>query len=205
VLRIDGQTIGDSTAIIAELEKRFPDPPLYPSDPDDRRRALELEDFFDEELAPHVRLLAFHELSKDPELFLEIGTRMAPQVMSRLGRLSGRYARAFLRIRYGVHDPDAAGLARHKIAAGMDRLEQELGDGEFLVGGQFSVADLTAAANFHPFVLPPEGPLGVQRMPPAYEEFRSRFVDRRGFRWVKEMFARHRHPQREAESIAAAA
>src|SRR3712207_8827980 len=32
VLRIDGQTIGDSTAIIAELERRFPEPALYPED-----------------------------------------------------------------------------------------------------------------------------------------------------------------------------
>ena len=64
---IDGREIGDSTAIIAALEERYPEPPLYPADPEQRRRALELEDFFDEELGPHVRLLAFHELREDPE------------------------------------------------------------------------------------------------------------------------------------------
>ncbi len=62
VLEIDGRRIGDSTEIIAALEERFPEPPLYPADPEQRRRALELEDFFDEELGPHLRLLAFHEL-----------------------------------------------------------------------------------------------------------------------------------------------
>ena len=30
VLHIDGEAIGDSTQIIAALEERFPDPPLYP-------------------------------------------------------------------------------------------------------------------------------------------------------------------------------
>src|SRR5215211_284899 len=56
VLRLDGRAIGDSTAIIAALEERFPEPPLYPADPADRERALALEDFFDEELGPHIRL-----------------------------------------------------------------------------------------------------------------------------------------------------
>jgi glutathione S-transferase len=44
--------IGDSTRIIEVLERRYPDPALYPSDPDERRRALEIEEFWDEELGP---------------------------------------------------------------------------------------------------------------------------------------------------------
>jgi len=70
VLRLEGRSIGDSTQIIAALEKRFPEPPLYPSDPDGLARALELEDFFDEQLAPHLRLLVWHETSKQPGVFL---------------------------------------------------------------------------------------------------------------------------------------
>ena len=50
VLEIDGRAIGDSSEIIAALEERYPERPLYPADPEQRRRALELEDFFDEEL-----------------------------------------------------------------------------------------------------------------------------------------------------------
>ena len=46
-LSIDGEGIGDSSAIIAELERRFPERPLYPADPQQRRRALELEELFD--------------------------------------------------------------------------------------------------------------------------------------------------------------
>src|ERR671914_426476 len=50
VLELDGRTIDDSTVIIEELESRHPAPALYPADPAERERALELEDFFDEEL-----------------------------------------------------------------------------------------------------------------------------------------------------------
>ena len=66
VLALNGDRVGDSTAIIAALEERYPDPPLYPADPAERRRALALEDWFDEELGPHLRLLGWHELSRDP-------------------------------------------------------------------------------------------------------------------------------------------
>ena len=51
VLLMDGEGIGDSTEIIRRLEERFPEPPLYPADPDERQRALELEDLLDEESA----------------------------------------------------------------------------------------------------------------------------------------------------------
>ena len=54
VMTIDGRGIGDSTAIIAELEARYPERPLYPADPAERARALELEEWFDEELGPAI-------------------------------------------------------------------------------------------------------------------------------------------------------
>src|ERR1700759_2232934 len=69
VLELAGRRIGDSTAIIAALEQAYPDSPLYPADPEERRRALELEDFFDEQLGPYVRRYAFHALRDDPAAF----------------------------------------------------------------------------------------------------------------------------------------
>jgi glutathione S-transferase len=43
VLTLDGRSIGDSTRIIAAIENRWPEPPLYPQDEPELRRALELE------------------------------------------------------------------------------------------------------------------------------------------------------------------
>ena len=59
MLELDGRCIGDSTSIIAGLEERYPEPALYPADPGERRRALELEEFFDEELGPYIRRLVW--------------------------------------------------------------------------------------------------------------------------------------------------
>src|SRR5207247_7081080 len=70
VLVLDGGAIGDSTRIIEALERLRPEPPLYPADPEERRRALEIEDFFDEELGPHCRLLVIHHMLPDATLLL---------------------------------------------------------------------------------------------------------------------------------------
>src|SRR5919109_3378038 len=66
VLELDGKRIGDSTAIIEALERRFPEPPLYPDDPEERRRALEIEEFFDEEFGPYLRFLVVQHMLPDP-------------------------------------------------------------------------------------------------------------------------------------------
>jgi len=195
VLEIDGRRIGDSTEIIAALEERFPDRPLYPTDPEQRRRALELEDFFDEELGPHLRLLAFHELGNDPERFEAVIERTTPGPLTRIGGGAVAYARTYTGLRFGVRSEEAAEVARAKIVAALDRLEAELGSDEYLVGDSFGVADLTAAALFYPLVLPDEGPLAGDEPPPAgLAEFRAPFEERPGYRWVEETFRRHRHP-----------
>src|SRR4051794_40317370 len=57
ILVIDGEAIADSTAIIAELERGYPEPPLYPADPALRSCALAIEDEADETLGPALRRL----------------------------------------------------------------------------------------------------------------------------------------------------
>ena len=78
VLTLDGRSIGDSTRIIASIEERWPQPPLYPEDAARRRRALELEEFFDEELGPHIRRAAYQELLPHPELVVPLFTHGQP-------------------------------------------------------------------------------------------------------------------------------
>jgi glutathione S-transferase len=197
VLTLDGRSIGDSTAIIAALEERWPEPPLYPADPGERRRALELEELFDEELGPQMRLLVWHEFTsggEGPDLG-PVAAASLPSALRRFGAvrtLATAGASGFVKLRFSVADADRAAEARLKIAAAMDRLELELGDREYLAGDTFTVADLTAASLFYPIALPPEGPQLITDVPPALEEFFAQFRDRRGYAYVEEMFARHR-------------
>ena len=199
ILQLDGRTIGDSTAIIAALEERRPDSPLYPEDPEQRRRALQLEDFFDEELGPHMRLLAFHEMRRDPGRMKALMERTAPGPLAKLAGPSAAYANAYSNLRFRTSDEEAAALAREKIVAALDRLEAELGADEYLVGDGFTVADLTAASLLNPLVLPEGGPLPSDNPPPeGLQSFREPLEGRPAFAWVEQMFSRHREPARAA-------
>jgi glutathione S-transferase len=201
LLVLEGQAIADSTTIIAELERRHPDPPLYPEDPAELQRALALEEFFDEELGPYSRLLAFHELRHDPDAVTAFAASLLPAPLARsatIRRLGGSGASAFAKVRYRVSAPEAAAHARSKIVAAFDRLEAELerGEGEYLAGDAFSVADLTAASLLGPIVIPPEGP-HLPDLPGPYQAFRESLGDRPGYRWVAGVFTRHRgNPRR---------
>jgi glutathione S-transferase len=203
VLVLDDGAIGDSTRIIEALEQRWPDPPLYPAEPEARRRALELEDWFDEELGPHARLLLFHEYVRDRERLEAVAAHQAPGPLARTPALAARIIKAFTSIRYGVQREEKAELARRKILEALNRLESELGEHDYLVGDRFSVADLTAAALFYPLVQPPEGPVLGAPPPDAIERFRAPHKERRAYRWVEEIFRRHRREAPDATRSAA--
>ena len=192
VLDLGGERIGDSTAIIAALEERHAEPPLYPRAPEQRRRALALEEWFDEQLGPYMRRFVFHELGRDPECFAEIGAKAAPRAFRLTGRFGAAYASVLTGLRYGARNDDAAKTARAKIIAALDRLEAELGASDYLVGESFSVADLTAAALLYPLVRPPEADVTIDRMPEPVERLRAQLRESRGYRWVEETFRRHR-------------
>ncbi len=121
VLQLEGHNIGDSTAIIAALDERYPEPPLYPEDREEQRRALELEDWFDEELGPQIRLLVWHEATRDPGQMAGAVAADIPRPLRRLrgaGVAAARYATAFAGVRYGVKSSEAAELARGKVLGG---------------------------------------------------------------------------------------
>jgi glutathione S-transferase len=192
MLELDGERIADSAAIIDALERRFPDPPLLPAAAAQRSRAHELEAYFDTQLGPFTRRLVFHELSREPQLAREAAASAMPAVAARLGPVLAPYTRALVRARYGAGDERRAEQARAKILLAMDRLEHELGEGDYLVDGRFTVADLTAASLLYPVVLPVEAPPALAVLPERYERFRESLRERRAYAWTQEMFARHR-------------
>jgi glutathione S-transferase len=192
ILRMNGDTIFDSTQIIARLEHDYPQPPLYPEDPEDRRRALELEEFFDEELAPHIRRAAFAEITRDADAFAWIAAPRAGKLLHAGFKGSVYVAGPLTRLRYGIND-DTALEGRAKTVAALDRLESEIGPSGYLVGDTFTVADLTAASLFFPLVRPPESDhLTPAPGPERLEEFRAEQEGRPGWEWVREIYRRHR-------------
>ncbi len=200
VLELDGERILDSTAIIGALEARWPEPPLYPEDPAERRKALDLEDYFDENLGPAVRLFGWHHLRRDKELLGRVTEANIPEPVRDFGPVRAgvnAFASTFANLRFKVAEPAAEAKARRVITECLDRLEQELDGGEHLAGDAFSVADLTAAALMYPMVLPPEGPGFLTGRPETTKAFEAELRARPSFEWVERTFAAYRKPVRE--------
>jgi glutathione S-transferase len=194
VMELEGRRIGDSTAIIAALESYQPDPSLYPADPAQKGRALELEDFFDEQLGPELRRLVWHHTLQDTDAIADslFGDRSPGR--ARLLRATAPIVRPFVRADYGV-SAQSADVARGKVLAAMDRIEAELQPSGYLVGDGFSVADLTAAALFTPLLAPPYRPFLPPALPDAVQPLREELTARPGGVWIHEMYERHRRPR----------
>jgi glutathione S-transferase len=199
VLDIDGERIVDSTRIIAALEGRHPEPALYPEQPAERRKALELEDFFDEEAGHELRRAAFYELRGDPDYVSALLTTGRSGTTRRLFRvfISLPGAMVYARRRYRIYPADAE-QARAKLGAALDRITAELKPSGYLVGSRFSVADLTAAALLFPLAWPaqlqyryPDPPdLGALEPLAAHPA-----VD-----WIAEVYRRHRGSSMEVDA-----
>jgi glutathione S-transferase len=192
VLVLDGEAIGDSTRIIAALEHRCPDPPLYPSDPEARRRALELEDFFDEELGPYVRLIVMDHMLAKPSLFLRAfapDLAVGPRLVARA--MFPRLRRTIIADR-GIDDRSVERAYRKLRAAG-ERFRAELQPSGYLAGDRFTVADLTLAALLAPAVAPEQFPYPQpQRGHALLEPVRETLTESGLFEWTRDLYARHR-------------
>ena len=201
ILQLNGRAIGDSTRIIEEIERRWPEPPLYPSDPEERRRALELEEYFDESCGHDVRRVLFSDNLAEPEKFL--GMLYGPD-HPRFGLLKALapLLAPVVQWRYEIQ-PDRVAHSREVVRAALDKVEAEAGRSGYLVGDSFTVADLTAASILAPIVVPPEFPyikLHPDERATQFRKYRASLTDRLGFKWVEDMYARHRG--RSAEVVA---
>ena len=196
VLVLDGKTIADSTQIIEALETWRPDPPLYPRDPKERERALALEEFFDEELGPHIRRAWFFEVMPNADYTVA-------QIAVGRGALTRRVYRALYPVIGTIMKMDmkinaaAAQLGREKVQAALDRIAAELQPSGYLVGGAFTVADLTAAALLSPVLMPPEFPYPLINPPASAANYRASIAGHSAFQWASDIYRRHRGPSME--------
>jgi glutathione S-transferase len=194
VLHLDGRAIGDSTRIIAALEARHPGPPLVPRDAALREHALEIEDWFDEQIGHPVRTLVV------PALMEIGGAARTSEVMMRGMRPSvRRFFRAihplFRRFYYARHGIDAQSraAAERAVRSGFERIERERGASGYLAGDTFCVADLTAAAILAPIVRPPNTLWAeIGAYPEPVERLIRELRDTPGFRYVIQMYLDHR-------------
>ena len=120
-LRDGDRVLNDSSVICAYLERRYPQPALYPSDAYEYARALWFEEYMDGGFVPVAGPRVFFTLVLKP--------------------LFGRKSEA---------DPAdvaaASKVVEEELPLFWDYLERELGDSEFYVGNRLTVADIAVAS-----------------------------------------------------------
>jgi glutathione S-transferase len=192
VLVENGTALGDSSRIIAHLETRYPAPALYPEDPDERRRALELERFFDEQLGPSARLLLIHHILPDARLFIDTFVPDAKPVRRALAIAWFPRLRAQITRSFGI-DRDSVARAFDKLRLAGAGFRDELGPSGYLAGDRFTVADLTVASLVAPVVAPERFPYPQpQRDHPRLKPVRDALAEYGLPDWTRHMYAKER-------------
>lgn len=201
-LVVDDSTFAESTDILQWADRRAsPSRKLYPESCRDEVRAL--EDQFDQTLGPASRRWVYAQFLTRRPAMIKMASQRVPRWQAKLAPVwvgpFSRLIRRYLRI-------DSAGVARS-----LDRIDEifkQVGDmladdRPYLVGKQFTAADLTFAALAAPLILP-EGygatlPT-LDEMPEMTRMQIQRWRAHPAGAFALEIYRRHREP---AESSAA--
>lgn len=192
-LDLDGRRLCGSSAIVAALERRYPDPPLYPGDPQQLREALELERYFDA-VGHDVRRVVVAPVLNHPEATIRFFFSRWPALAQRLARSGYPLLERAVRRTYDIR-PETVVRARSRVLAAFDRVEASLGTSRYLVGDAFTVADLAGASLLAPLTAPDEYPGRPSRravLPLPTVRLRGELRRRRGGKWTLEIYRRHR-------------
>lgn len=192
ILIQNGRATHDSTQIIRTLEVSHPERPLYPHDADQRKRALELEEYFDEELGLHTRRLVVAACLPHTVYMSHLFDAEAGLVERWIYRGMLSVLKKKLGRRIGV-DTAALEQSRTKVANALDLIKAEIQPDGFLVGNAFSVADMTAAAMLSVLILPPEFPcLPSRALPRSVKELQDAYCNHPAARWAYDMYRDYR-------------
>jgi glutathione S-transferase len=202
VLEVQGRALVGSNHILAELERLCPDPPLYPEDRADRERALAIEAYFDEQVAPDLRRLFWAAYIDDRAACARMATDGFSIGVRRTWRALFPLMRQPFCRNMGI-DRERLTAAQQRLPSYFERLESEIGPSGYLVGNRFSIADLAAAAVMTAIIRPPQFSYPLpEPWPRKLVELRESVADRAGFRWVLNIYAQHRGASSEIVSSA---
>ena len=92
-------------------------------------------------------------------------------------------------------NPASLQVAKGKVQQAIDRFEDEIGDGSFLVGNRFTVADITAASLFFSMALPGEFPYRISIQSKNHlRDFNKQFKSKRLDEWINTLYREYRYP-----------
>lgn len=191
----DGEkNIQDSTLIIDYLDTQYPEHSLTPSDLSLKKEALELEEYFDKNIGVHLRRFAYYHLLQENSLVTSLLLQEAPSYSRPFYKLFFPIVKQLMKKTMNIYE-EPSKKSLHILENTITELNRMLANKKFLVGNQFSRADLTAAALLGPLCTPAEYAFdwpSFEQMPAPIREFRKTHEGDPFFRWVIQTYQENR-------------
>jgi glutathione S-transferase len=193
VLRLGSEIVFGSSRILRRIEAEYPAPPLVPTDPEEAKRAEEIERRFDEDWTPRFRRPVLAAMLPIPGYFAAVFGQGASALQRKIYGLVLPLAAPLVRRGNGI-----AGLAsiedgNSAAREALDFVARETEKTGYLIGARFTVADLAAASCLAPLVDPPHPDMRrPEPHPPAVADWLARWRDHPAADWVRAMYRKHR-------------
>lgn len=190
VLKEGDNVISGSASIIDYIEQKYPEHPLIPKEESLRAQALEWQKLADDEVGVHARRVCYGALLSHPEILIKLlssGSAFYHPILFRL--FYSKFKTSLTR--YYKITPENVEISRNRIIEILETISNRTKTSKFLVGDQFTVADLSFAALFAPFFAPEkygvDWPQGYQSaIKSSIESFEDKLI------WAKEIYQQYR-------------
>jgi glutathione S-transferase len=196
---VDGEhVLQDSTPLVNHLDEHYPKLPLTPADAGARREVLQWEQLFEAELGDTVRRYLYSHAFTDSRFVFPLYVQNGPWWASAFYRLMLPFVFRAVKRMYKI-TPEVVGQDLRRLYALFERTDAHFAQHRFLVGDEFTRADLTLAALAAPLIQPLEHPArwaSPELTPPALlAETRDLLASRTAER-VRELYRDYRAPNR---------
>ena len=151
-LRIDGEVFVDSSDILTELDRRWPDPPLLPADAHERAQCRLLEDWADEAFYFQAVWLRWMVPENFDAMRQRLFSKLPFPLSKLLPRIALRQVRGRLRGQGTGLKPE--NVIRRELHESLEMLDTLATRDAFLCGAKLSRADLAVAATLDQFNTP---------------------------------------------------
>ena len=192
VLLTGKEVVQGSGRIIDYLDIAYPEHALTPADDNMRLACLAIEQDMDVRLGENIRRILYDSLLAYPDYIRHCFTHSMSRPKQRLFSFMYPLLRAKIARTY-VISAAAVEQSRREFDVAMIELEQLLQRSPYLVGAQFTRADLSVASMLSFLAMPPEHPFPWQEIPdPKTKIFYDQYRDHPVLAWVSKIYRTHR-------------
>jgi len=192
VLHMNGSFIQGSDHIIDFLDQTISSDPLTPTHPEQRAEAEYWESFATTELAMPYGVFYYSHMLEYPHMLRRRYSQNGPWYGPLFFAVAFKQICQRLREMYNITQ-SSADQARERIEIALKKLEQHLQSRTYLVGDNFTRADLSVAALLSPLARPVQ--MAVYRSsvyPDVINDFQNHLKDTFVMQWVRQIYQTHR-------------